>query len=260
MIRLLYSLSIATLLGIGACPAMGQSSADQTRADQQASENQEEQALRTFDLNGDYGDLYEDGWSAENLLGGTVHGPQGDDIGTVHNLLLNRDSEIVALIAEIGGFLEIGDTHVAVPWDEVEVLDYEEVVIPVTAENVEDYPATADEYFTRTDVGRLQTLEEDLETGPRVWKATNLLDENVVLEDGAAYGYVIDLIFDGDVLRSVVVSAANPEIGYGRHAYPFHGVGPGYWEPGLGYFTVPYRIEEISELENVELVAPDSDE
>jgi len=44
------------------------------------------------------------------------------------------------VIVEAGGFLDIGDTHYRVPWQDVELTpDLERVTVPVTAENVDEY-------------------------------------------------------------------------------------------------------------------------
>src|SRR5680860_1237717 len=65
-----------------------------------------------------YDRIYGSGWSYDRLIDeAEVIGPEGDDIGDVENLIIGRDGKVKAVIAEIGGFLDIGDTHVAVPWD-----------------------------------------------------------------------------------------------------------------------------------------------
>lgn len=46
------------------------------------------------------------------------------------------------MVAEVGGFWDIGDTHVAVPWAQVDVQSYDRIVVPVTEETVDDYQLT----------------------------------------------------------------------------------------------------------------------
>ena len=94
-----------------------------------------------------YDELYE-GWSADELLGMPVQGPDGDDIGEAKNLLIDEKGAIVALIAEIGGFGELGDTHVAIPWSEVE-RRADAVHIPITEDTVQEYGLFEDGLYSR---------------------------------------------------------------------------------------------------------------
>lgn len=47
-----------------------------------------------------------DGWETE-----------WENIGQVENIILNQDGSVRAVILEVGGFLDIGDKHVAVPME-----------------------------------------------------------------------------------------------------------------------------------------------
>lgn len=47
-----------------------------------------------------------DGWETE-----------WENIGQVENVILNQDGSVKAVILEVGGFLDIGDKHVAVPME-----------------------------------------------------------------------------------------------------------------------------------------------
>lgn len=62
-------------------------------------------------------DLY-DGWTAQQLFDSDVRGIENDEIGEIENLVINADGKITKVIVEAGGFLDIGDTHFAVPWDQ----------------------------------------------------------------------------------------------------------------------------------------------
>ena len=43
-----------------------------------------------------------------------------DSIGTVSDLLIDEDGQIVAVIVDVGGFLGMGAKEVAIPWDSIE--------------------------------------------------------------------------------------------------------------------------------------------
>ena len=68
----------------------------------------------------DYGELYKSGWRAGSLIGADVIGKAGEEIGNVENIMIGPDGKVLSIIAEIGGFLDIGDTHVNIPWKEVQ--------------------------------------------------------------------------------------------------------------------------------------------
>ncbi len=55
------------------------------------------------------------GYSANSLIGATVHNDKKKEIGTVHDLIVATDGEISLVIVEVGGFLGVGSKWVAVP-------------------------------------------------------------------------------------------------------------------------------------------------
>lgn len=205
-----------------------------------------------------YDDLYTGGISVDELLGSDVAEPTGDDdVGDVENILFSEDGSVLSLIAEVGGFIDIGDTHVNVPWDEVEVsLDGDTVVLPVTQDTIEDYTLFTDQVVAAGDAATdIVEVEGDglgtVNTGPRVWRATELIGDYVRLRDGDVftnYGYVDDLIIRDGQIAAVVVS---PDVTWGTpgyYAYPYYGYGYG-WNPGLDYYELPYERTEIEVLE-----------
>jgi hypothetical protein len=53
------------------------------------------------------------------LMGADVQGADGEDIGTVNDLLLDRDGQILAVVVGVGGFLGIGEKDVAIANDQL---------------------------------------------------------------------------------------------------------------------------------------------
>ena len=192
-----------------------------------------------------YEGLYEEGaWTAEQLLDAEVYGPTGDEIGEVENIVVGTDGAVDALIAEVGGFWDIGDTHVRVPWSEIDV-SFENgeanVQVPVTEETVEDY-----DLFGGIG-GEFRVVDDDEPFTPRGWRVTELINDYVTLEGGVRYGWVEDLVFDeAGRLEAVVVDAAYGV--YGPYAYPYYGYGYGF-RPGYPYYELPYGEAEVAELE-----------
>ena len=181
------------------------------------------------------------GWSAGNLIGAEVHGPGGEDIGEVENFVLGSDDRIRKLIFSTGGLWDIGDKHLAVAWNQVEVGPQGEyVTVPVTEKTVEQY-------------GMFDGHPERASVKPRDWRATELIGDYVRLENDTDYGYVQDIVFDGQgKLQAVVVE---PDVGFGGahgpYAYPFYGYGYG-WDPGKDYYDMPYASDEVRDLDRFE--------
>lgn len=72
---------------------------------------------------------------ANELIGTTVKSGTDDEVGSVSDLVIDEDGQIVGVIVGVGGFLGIGDKNVAMPWDQVEL----------------NQDAEGDEYILRTD-------------------------------------------------------------------------------------------------------------
>lgn len=59
------------------------------------------------------------------VTGATVSSPDGETVGTVSDLILDRDSgQMVAAVIGVGGFLGIGEKKIAVPWARL-MIDYD---------------------------------------------------------------------------------------------------------------------------------------
>ncbi|MFZ3584248.1 PRC-barrel domain-containing protein [Loktanella sp. DJP18] len=223
----------------------------------------------------DYESLYTDGISVERLLDADVISATGDDVGDVENVLFGPGGDLVSVIVEAGGFWDIGDTHVNIPWDIVETApwDADGIMIPITQEQLEDpevYGLFDEElgygYAEGSGLNNvtIETIvaEEQLaevggdglgvvETGPRVWRAPDLIGDYARVRDGDAlvnYGYVEDIIVRDGQIAAVLVT---PDRGWGvtgNRAYPYYGSNYG-WSSGAEYYDMPYDRTEISDVE-----------
>ena len=61
-------------------------------------------------------------WRASDLIGKDVYGASNQNIGEVADVLISRNGQVVGLAIEVGGFLGIGESKVAVPLDAVQFL------------------------------------------------------------------------------------------------------------------------------------------
>ncbi|HEV7275935.1 MAG TPA: PRC-barrel domain-containing protein [Devosiaceae bacterium] len=201
-----------------------------------------------------------DGWSADTLIDADVRDPSGDVIGNVENIIFGMNGEVLSVIAEIGGFWDIGDTHVSIPWSSVEVSPAGTgVVVPVTEDTVDDYTLFQDEVLTA--FGAQRQIGEvsgggfgEVETGPRAFRATEYLGDYVRLSGGDGmvnYGYIEDVVIKDGEIAAVMV---RPDVGWGAtgtYAYPYYGTRSG-WSPASPYYDLPYTRQEIERLEPVD--------
>ncbi|MEY8828383.1 PRC-barrel domain-containing protein [Sedimentitalea sp. XS_ASV28] len=101
--------SLLLVAGLAAAPALAQTAMDT------------ENLIRTRDITG--GDIYtlngpmdEDtwgNWEAEGV------GPDWNDIGEIEDIILDRKGQMIGVVAEVGGFLDIGDKHVLLPVEDI---------------------------------------------------------------------------------------------------------------------------------------------
>jgi hypothetical protein len=257
MNRFLGSTAVALILGVaGTSAGLAQQDSDQpptgqnTQATAEGSQQTSDMPIIAL-TDWDYDEIYSNGWSLERLIDDArVFGAEGEEIGDIENVLIGEDGRILSIIAEVGGFLDIGDTHVSVPWDQLAfspALDLIET--PVNQENVEEYSVYGDwGYIMKSETGTVEVVNDDLLTGPRVWKATELLHDYALLTGSLAYGYVDDLIFTNDGMLHAVVVDPGTTYATGPVAYPFYGYGYGF-TPVSPYYTLPYGADEIAVID-----------
>lgn len=248
--NLIVTTAIAALMSAPAFAQSGDMGAEDahTSAQAQGSDQQDAPIIALTDWN--YDEIYQHGWSLTQLLDAEVVGDSGEEIGDVENVLIGQDGNILSVIAEVGGFLDIGDTHVAVPFEEVTLgASLDKITVPLDQDNVEDYSVFGEwGYFDLSEADVQQVVNDDLLTGPRVWKASELLDDYAILTGGIGYGYVDDLIFvEGGRLHAVIV---DPAVGYGPgpYAYPYYGYAYG-WHPGASFYDLGYTEDEIAVID-----------
>ena len=91
-----------------------------------------------------------------------------DDIGEIGDVVISADGTLEAVVIDVGGFLGIGERHVAVSWDSIR---------PVTED---DDPS---EVFLT-----IAATQEQLETAPEIMRASDaaMMDGDAVVETEAA--------------------------------------------------------------------------
>jgi sporulation protein YlmC with PRC-barrel domain len=194
-----------------------------------------------------------DGISVRYLTDSEVYGPTGDEIGEAEDVVIGEDGDVLALIAEVGGFWDIGDTHVAVPWAEVEIMadgyDYD-VSLPVTEDAVDDYDLFGDRNALAAADPAAETVPgvDDDAPPPQAWRGRDLIGDYARLAGGEAgpvnYGYVSDIVVaDGQVEATIVTPSA--AYGGGYYAYPNYATPAWGWRPGASYYDLPYTEQDV---------------
>jgi len=235
--------ALAMLLVATALPATAQTSTDATETQ---SRKMEYMSLDDWQVS----PLYNRGWSADRFFGQPVISETSEEvIGDVEDLIIGPNGDVVALVAEVGGVLDIGDTHVSVPWNQVSLTGDGSAMVPVTLENADEFGFFARPSEQKLGQDVLSGLDDE-PLGNRAWRASELIGDLVRVTNEEAqetrfvgYGYVQDLIVtEGQVVATVI----DRNSGYGvpgRYAYPYYGYGYG-WHPGNRYYNLPFDREE----------------
>ena len=156
----------------------------------------------------------------------------------------------------MGGFWDIGDTHVSVPWNDVAIgTDQAQVSIPVTEETVGDYSLFGDggwfseeDYFA-WDSDTLQAVDDDLDPGPTVFRASELIGDYAYLSDRVPYGFVNDLILEDGQITAVVVDATGYYGTPGYYAYPYDYGAGATRHPYDRRYQLPYDASVVDQIQ-----------
>lgn len=99
-----------------------------------------ENLIRTRDITG--GDIYtlngpmdEDTWGNWEADG---VGPDWNDIGEIEDIILDREGQMIGIVAEIGGFLDIGDKHVLIPIDDIRLTPVDDKTYVIVTRKTEE--------------------------------------------------------------------------------------------------------------------------
>jgi hypothetical protein len=156
----------------------------------------------------------------------------------VENILVNEQGRVTAVIVESGGFLDIGDTHFRIPWEQAKLAaDLEHVIVPLSSETAERY--------------RDAREREKVTTGPREYRVTELENDIVTLSGGVAYGRVDDLIVGRNGEVQAIVVEATQGMG-GRYVYPYRA---GEFDLGGNAYRLPYELAQVNNLKPFEYTA-----
>jgi len=65
---------------------------------------------------------------ADKLIGTSVYNTEGQSVGSVQDIVFDKDGKIVGVVLKVGGILGIGGKSVGIKWTEVQVMPQEDTV------------------------------------------------------------------------------------------------------------------------------------
>lgn len=63
------------------------------------------------------------GWRASKLVGLSVYNNANESVGSINDILTDKNGKITAVVIGVGGFLGVGEHLVAVPFEQVKFVD-----------------------------------------------------------------------------------------------------------------------------------------
>jgi sporulation protein YlmC with PRC-barrel domain len=103
---------------------------------------------------------------AENLLGIPVVNPQGEELGTVDDIVLDENGAMVGLVLSTGGFFGLGAKSVAITFDDVkDAASAESLTVDLSQEQLAAAPPfkTKEQRQQEEEAQQMQSQRQDLQ-------------------------------------------------------------------------------------------------
>ena len=100
---------------------------------------------------------------ADKLIGTSVYNAEGEEVGSVQDIVFDKDGKIVGVVLKVGGLLGIGGKSVGIKWDEVQVMPQEDIV---KVNYTEDQLKVAPDFKTQDAIAAEQELERSQQQQP----------------------------------------------------------------------------------------------
>jgi ribosomal 30S subunit maturation factor RimM len=166
-----------------------------------------------------------DEFRASKLIGTNVKNNDGDTIGEMDDLIISSGDKMLQAILSVGGFLGIGERHVAIPFKDLKVTR-------VNNDNELFYQATKDQLE-----GMPKFSYDETEKMAQTVRTSKLIGMNVKNGTDETIGEVEDLIVTAaDAMPKVVLDVGN------------------YLDSGEKLVSVPYDSLKMSGTEDKEII------
>lgn len=181
MIKLIGATALAVML---ATPLLAQTAAPTPRAEEMF-----------YTQHGD--------WRASKLIGVKVINAAGETIGDINNLLIDKEHRVAAVAIGVGGYLGMGERHVAVAFNALQLTrdanEQPQVHVNLTKEQIVAMP------------------EWTWQPGTDQRRASKLIGSNVVNLAGDTVGDINELLIDKDGYVAAAVIGVGGFLSMGEH-------------------------------------------
>src|SRR3982750_3905171 len=103
-------------------------------------------------------------WRASKVVGLSVYNDKNESVGSINDLLTDKNGKIVAVVIGVGGFLGVGEHLVAVPFDKVKFVSE-----PVAYTGASNAPAGGNRPSTTTGAANTNTAPAANQSKPNPW-------------------------------------------------------------------------------------------
>jgi len=101
---------------------------------------------------------------ADQLIGMTVYNAQGDKVGSVHDILLDKEGKATGVVLSVGGVLGVGAKSVGLTWKEIDVKpEQQQVQISYTKDQLEAAP----DFKTTEQINSEMNAQQQQQAAPR---------------------------------------------------------------------------------------------
>jgi len=192
-------------------------------------------------------------------MGKQVRNPQGEKLGTVHDIVLTEDRDAVSYLAlSRGGILGLGETLHAVPWDAVQVgIGGEPYIVSISRQDLEqtrgfpsgNWPASVERGWSLEDTERgaptYRGYSPEESEAIQNRRFSRIRGTNVRTADGRSGGTVRDLVIatdTGEITYTIVSLGGLFGLGAQYAAVPHDAVT---YLPGIRTATVDASRETL---------------
>ncbi len=147
--KTLTAAAVAMLLSTSAfaqqSPGTGSTSPSATPAPSTTMQNAPAQTGSTSaDANRFQTNQGKDQWLVGNLWNKNVYNTSGQSIGSLNDIVMDKDGKIAALVVGVGGFLGLGEKNVAVDFDQIKQhgsISPNRIVLGMTEQDLRNAPS-----------------------------------------------------------------------------------------------------------------------
>ena len=186
-----------------------------------------------------------DAIDSKALIGQDIVNANGDTVGEIENVVIDKDGAVKYVIAGVGGFLGVGEKHVALKWDALTITENgKHVVANVTKEQLEALPEHKVPETAKP--GTVYSYDDDIKTNPYMsdggiaaapsadttgttesavepaagtpmLQASDVIGANVKNPDGTSIGDVSEMIVQSNGSIEGIVVDVGGFLGIGAH-------------------------------------------